>query len=755
MLRTLGSTSPRLIFSLNLLLLLFSSITGLDTEGIPPQLGTRENPFTVPPAQSPIQVDAVLDEAAWDEALVMELNYETSPGDNVPAPVRTEVLLTNDDSHLYAAFRCYDDDPDALRAHLTDRESFWDDDHVNIHIDTFNDERRSFAFGANPHGVQMDAVATTNMGFDWGWDSIWDSEGKVYDWGYVVELAIPFSQLRFQRTSDAQVWGFDAWRIYPRDVDHFIGVFPQDPNNSCWQCQMVKIKGFQGVTPGRNIELAPTVTAGRSDVRSELPSGNFENDDVRSEYGITGKWGITPNLTLAGTLNPDFSQVEADALQLDINEPFALYYREKRPFFTEGADFFQTLKTAIYTRSMNDPSWGLKLTGKEGVHTIGGYMVWDETTNLLFPGSQGSDSGSLEGGSTAGVLRYKRDFGNKYTAGALYTDRRGTDYSNQLAGMDNHLRLSDSDEIQLQVLHSSTMYPDSAVAEYDQTDGTFQDWYVAFEYDRNTRNNYWWLDYDYVGDGLRADLGFIPRVGFQDVEGGYFHRWIAEPGQWWSRFIVGADFNFYENMEGNLLEEGGNVWFQFNGVMQSTVQTKIYRIREAYDGREFDLQNYWLFLRIRPIGDLGLYFASRFGDRIDYANTRLGKRLLVNPWLDYNLGQHLKISLDHTIDRLNVNGGRLYTANLTMASLIYQFNTRTFFRAILHYEDYRRNNDLYLDEVDPREQSLFAQLLFSYKINPQTVFFLGYSGNHYGGHEHDLAWNDRSIFMKIGYAWLK
>jgi hypothetical protein len=269
--RWIKPTTFFLITFVGLLMLPFSGVKANERDSVLPELGTRENPYTVPQVTGSIQIDAVLDETAWEQALIMDLNYETSPGDNVPAPVRTEVLLTNDGSNLYAAFRCYDDDPEALRAHLTDRESFWDDDHVNIHIDTFNDERRSFAFGANPHGVQMDAVATTNMGFDWGWDSIWDSEGKVYDWGYVVELAIPFSQLRFQRTSDAQVWGFDAWRVYPRDVSHFIGVIPQDPDNSCWQCQMVKIEGFQGVTPGRNIEIAPTITAGRSDVRSELP----------------------------------------------------------------------------------------------------------------------------------------------------------------------------------------------------------------------------------------------------------------------------------------------------------------------------------------------------------------------------------------------------------------------------------------------------------------------------------------------------
>ncbi|UCH10712.1 MAG: carbohydrate binding family 9 domain-containing protein [Fidelibacterota bacterium] len=716
--------------------------------------GHDGNPYPVPRIESRIKVDGILNESDWDKALVLELNYEFDPGDNVPAPVPTEVLLMNDGTQLYAAFRCYVDDASEIRAHLTDRENFWNDDHVNIHIDTFNDERRSYALGANPLGVQMDAIAA-DQNFDWSWDGIWASAGSIFDWGYIVELAIPFSQLRFQRTNGPQVWGFDAWRVHSRSVLHFIGAFPQDRDNSCWQCQMIKIEGFEGVTPGENLEISPTAIGGRTDTRDDLPDGSFDDGKLTSELGLTAKWGITTNLTASGTLNPDFSQVEADALQLDVNQPFALYYREKRPFFTEGADFFSTLKTAIYTRTMHDPSAGLKLTGKEGVHTIGGYVVRDEQTNLLFPGSQGSDSESLERASTASVLRYKRDFGSTYTFGALLTDREGKDYYNRLVGLDNHLRVTETDEIQLQYLESWTLYPDSIVEEYDQPGGSFQDRYIAFEYDHDSHNQYWWLDYDYVGDGLRADLGFIPRVGFQDVEGGYFYRWFAEPGKWWSRFTLGSDFNYYVDQSDQLLEKGASIWCSYQGFMQSYVNVNLHRSREAYDNAEFDLTSVEIFTQCRPFGDLGLNFFTRFGDRIDYDNTRKGERLLVNPWIEYNLGRHMNLTLDHAFERLNVEGGRLYTANVTQMSAVYQFNIRTFFRSIVQHVDYRYNTKLYTFEIDPEERYLFVQLLLSYKVNPQTVFFLGYSSNYTGTHEYNLAQEDRSIFLKMGYAWLR
>ncbi|UCD37365.1 MAG: carbohydrate binding family 9 domain-containing protein [Fidelibacterota bacterium] len=742
-----------------LLLVLSIALSGslsLAADRLPINLGSadEEVPNLVPPATTPIVIDALLDEGAWRNALVLELNYEFDPGENVPAPVRTEVLLTYDDYNLYAAFRCWDDHPDDIRAHITDREECFGDDHVNIHIDTFNDERRNFTIGTNALGVQMDAVAAVNRGWDWSWDGIWESAGRITEWGYVVEYAIPFNQLRFQRTNGSQVWGFDAWRVYPRGVEHFIGVIPQDLNNNCWQCQMIKIHGFAGVAPGRNLEVSPTVTAARTDERSDLPGGDFQRGAGRNDFGATAKWGLTPNLTLSGTLNPDFSQVEADALQMDINEPFALYYSEKRPFFTEGADFFRTLKDAIYTRTMHEPAWGLKLTGKEGVHTIGAYAVRDSVTNLIFPGSQESSSASLSRGSTASVLRYKRDIGSRYTLGALFTDREDRDYLNRVLGFDADLRPTEVDQFQLQLLGSVTRYPNETAEEFDQPVGKINDTFIAFEYDRSTRNNYWWLDYDQVGPDFRADLGFIPRVGFRNVEGGYFHTWIADPGLWWSRFRIGWEANYYEDFDGNLLQKGGVGWLTFQGVLQSYLHIRAHSSREAYNDREFDLTYYSLQGGFNPSGNASFWLYTRVGDRIDYDNTRHGRQVYISPELEFKLGKHLQLDVEHGYQCLVVAGGRLYTANISELAVIYQFNTRTFLRCILQYRDYQRDPSLYLDEIDAEEQHLFTQLLFSYKINPQTVFFLGYSDNHDGTPDYSLTRSDRSFFLKLGYAWL-
>ena len=217
---------------------------------------------TIPETSGEITVDGVLDEAAWSNAWVYELGYEVQPGENIPAVVRTEVLLTYDHRFLYVGFRAYDPEPEKIRAHLSDRDQAWNDDWVGVILDTFNDERRDYLLVVNPFGVQMDEIeAWPNGGTVW--DGIWDSAAEITDWGWTAELKIPFSTLRFQRSEGPQVWGFDAIRGYSRNIHRQFGTFARDRDNNCYLCQAIKIEGFDGVSPGKNLEIVPTLTASR------------------------------------------------------------------------------------------------------------------------------------------------------------------------------------------------------------------------------------------------------------------------------------------------------------------------------------------------------------------------------------------------------------------------------------------------------------------------------------------------------------
>ncbi len=718
--------------------------------------------YMVPLIAAGVRIDGMLDEEAWENALLLELNYEVWPGENVEPPARTEVLIAYSESHLYVAFRAYDPEPSAIRAHLNDRDSFdtWADDIVGIVFDTFDDERRAFGFYINPLGVQIDQTESEAGGQfsnDMSWDAIWDSKGRVYDWGYAVELAIPFSSLRFQRAGGDQVWGFDAIRWYPRNVRHRIGVFPRDRNRNCYLCQTIKLIGFEEATPGRNLEIAPTVTAARTDERDELPGGEFERTHQDAEVGLTARWGMTPNLMLSTAVNPDFSQVEADAMQLDVNEPFALYFPERRPFFTEGADFFRTWFDVVYTRTMRDPSWGLKLTGKEGANAIGAYFVRDEMTNLIFPGSEGSDSTSLSMGNSSSVFRYRRDIGRNSSIGLMATDREAGDYYNRVYGADGFFRHTSHDTFMFQFLGSATRYDDATAAEFDQPQGSFGGTAYAVRYAHETRNWSAVAGYHSLDASFRADLGFIPRTGIRYYYVGAERRWYSDGNGFLSDWFVGFDWDESFNVggDGNLIEREFEAEFGCSGPMQSFFLITGGRRRQNF-GDLSTVHNFMeIYFNFQPTGFLHTGIGGWLpGGWIDYEHGREAFRNTISPWVRINIGRNLYLYVQHRITSLTVGGERLFLANLSEARIRYQFNLRTFFRVVLQYSDIRRNTDLYDDLVDRRSNDLFTQLLFSYKINPQTVLFIGYSDNYFGTQDYRLVQADRTFFVKLGYAWV-
>jgi hypothetical protein len=712
-------------------------------------------PHRVPEVTSEVVVDGFLDEDVWQEALVLDLAYEVRPGENIPPPVRTEVLLAYSSNHLYIGFRAYDPDPSAIRARITDRDRMYDDDWVAVVLDMFNDERRCVEFFCNPLGIQGEGIETPDGG-DQAWDAIWDSAGRITNEGYVTEMAVPFSSLRFQRTEGDQIWGFDAVRSYPRLVRHHIGTFPRDRSNNCYLCQAIKLVGFAGATPGRNFELDPTLSALTTQEREDFPHGDFVEQESKLDPGLTVRWGLTPNLTLNATLNPDFSQVEADAAQLDINTQWALYYDEKRPFFLECADFFRTRLQAVHTRTLADPRWGLKVTGKEGPNTLGLFVVQDEVTNLLFPGSQWSDDTSLDMNSTSSVLRYGRDLGGSSRLGVLVTDREGDDYYNRVAGLDGDIVLTAKDRLRVQVMGSRTRYPEATAADYGQDVGEVEGAATDIFYLHDTRSLDWYAGYRDVQADFRADVGFMPQVDFRYVDAGWGHTWNHDPNHWYNMLNVGSGFQLEEDHGGNLLQKGYTYWFNYRGPLDSHLDLDGRFGKRTYEGIEFDDTNLHFDANLRPTGSLKLGSCTVLGDQIDYANVRPGKRVKFTPWMDYKFGRHLTLELNHTYERLNVEELRLYTAHITQLRTVYQFNKRTFLRAILQYSDYRYDPDLYAPDsgVNDKEELLFSQLLFSYKINPQTVLFVGYSDNYYGDQDITLTQSDRTFFAKIGYAWV-
>jgi hypothetical protein len=700
---------------------------------------------------SKIRIDGKMDEEAWQEALKMELNYEVEPGENITPPVRTEVFLIYSRTHLYVGFRAHDPAPSDIRARITDRDNIWNDDFVGITLDTFSAQRRAYTFLCNPFGIQAEMLEYNNTQ-NTSWDAIWNSAGRVVETGYVVEMAIPFSAMNFQRKKGEQEWRIDAVRNFPRGLPHFIGLVPRERGNNCYLCQLKKVSGFKDVRPGKRIEIAPSLSAVLTQEREGFLEGKFVEKDSKLDPGITARWGVTHNMTLNAAVNPDFSHVEADVAQLDVNVQYALYYPEKRPFFLEGANIFDTRVPAVYTRTLADPEWGIKLTGKEGRHSIGFFSARDGITNLLFPFSRGTDSTSLDMKSMGTVLRYRYDLGRASTLGVLVTDREGDDYFNRLAGVDGYLRFTGHKAVSFQFLGSQTRYPDPVADEHRQEQGMFDGASMDLFFRHSSRKVGYYVGYQQSSPGFRADLGFIPQVAFRNVTGGFIYAWHRNPGHWFTFINVEPQFEYEVDFDQELIYKNLKVTVNYSGPGQTQLALLGSMGKRSVMGELFDTGHVEVSFSMKPNRSFSLGFSGLFGKQIDFENGRGGTRILLNPGIVYMAGRHLSMSLDHTFERFNIDAGRLYTANVSNLKLVYQFSQRAFIRAILQYVDYNFNVANYYDSRDPEFEHFFSQVLFSYKINPRTVLFLGYSDDHYGFTFLPLTQTNRTLFLKIGYA---
>ncbi len=731
-----------------------------------PAVRPERQTFTIKPASSAIVVDGELNEAAWANATEIPLLYEWQPGDNVPARLETICLVAFDAERLYIAFRAKDPKPEDIRAHYADRDVPFLDDTVGFMIDTFNDRRRAYQFRINPRGVQMDAInSDVDFSEDWSWDAIWDAEGRITADGYTVEVAVPFSSLRFPAGQDVQTWGFSAARDVPRSMRTRLRSTYTDRNQNCLVCQFDSITGLQGITPGRNIEFDPTVTVARTDrpAPSVVMPAPLENGDPDYQAGLSARWGITPNITFSGTLNPDFYQVEADAAQLDINTRFRLFFEEKRPFFLEGADFFSTPIDAVFTRSIVDPSWGAKLTGKQDRHAFGTFVARDEVTTMTFPGYEGSAFTSIDSPLTSMVGRYRRDIAGTSAIGLLVASRDGDEYANHVAGVDGLVRIGRSNSVQFQLLGSQTDYPSDVAARFDQRDDAFGGYAYALQFNRGTRNWFMRARADGFSPDFRADSGFVTQTDLRSF-GGFFGRaFIGGAGQWYSRIEMAVGGDRLSDFKGERAQWGKDLSFNYQGPLQTEIYYTLAPNHEYFAGREFDNLRHNFGFSIRPTGDVSAGVNGVVGGAIDFAGARKADQIRLSPFVTFNAFDRLALDFNHTYQTLDVAPGRLFTANLTQGRAVYHFNRRTFLRAILQYTDIDRDALTNPAGTQLETRRLFSQYLFSFKINPQTVLLVGYSDNQLGlpggdlttpRGRTDLAQTDRTFFLKIGYAWV-
>jgi len=708
----------------------------------------------IPRIERPPIIDGRLDDPAWREALVLELRYETRPVENGPAPVRTRAFLVYDADTLYVAFDAEDPDPGQIRARLRDRDKVADDDMVGIVLDTFDDHRRAVDFISNPLGVQIDTfeddVARTE---DPSWDAIWDAAGNIDDRGYVVEFAIPMRALRFAGGGAEQQWAIDLIRFYPRDVQHRLSIQPKDRGRNCWLCQNLHLRGFEGISAGHNLELVPALVAIERAARP-TPGAPLGPSASEVEPSLNLRWGITPNVILNAALHPDFSQVEADSAQLSVNTQFALFYPEKRPFFLEGADLFQTpIANVVYTRNLAAPDYGIKLSGKADAHAFGVFAADDQLLNLIFPASQGSGFGSFDLPTENQVLRYRRDLGEGSAVGALVARRAGDGYQNLVYGADTVWRFGPNDSLRAQALRSTTEYPSTIALAHAQPSGRFDDGALFVGYDRDTRDYWLYARHQDFGRGFRDDLGFVPQVDFEKQVLGGGRNWYPTGG-YFHRFRVRGDWDITHDQAGAFLEREIEAWAEAEGRFQTFLELGYVARDQQYAGQRFAVHQRSVYGETTPVPWLSIGAWLLAGSDVDFDNVQAAEMVRFEPWFTLRPGRHLDLNLRQRLLRLDVAGGRLFTAELIELRATWQFSVRSYLRLISQSVDVERDPTLYGFPINGRDRDLANQLLFSYKVNPQTVFFLGYSDGHYAADAARLEQQERTLFLKLSYAWL-
>jgi hypothetical protein len=706
-------------------------------------------------------IDGDLSDAVWQFATKTTLDHENQPGEGTPAIVKTEVWLYENGERLFVAFKAYDPEPSAIRASYRDRDKIFADDTVGIILDTFNDNRTGYEFFVNPLGAQADMRLSDINGWDEdsSWDAIWDSAGQITAEGYVVELSIPFNVLRFPQTAgEPLTWNIGFWRNYNRDVRRHMSNVALDRNLQCTICQFNQYVGFTDIKTGNNLQLTPTLTLSRRDEKPDVP-GPWQNGDVSTDPGLDIRWGVTQDMVLNATINPDFSQVEADASQLDINNTFSLFFPEKRPFFLDGASYFSTENyNLVHTRNIADPDYGMKLTGKTDQHAYGLLIANDQQTTFLLPGNQGSSLVELDRKSTIAIARYKMDVGERNSVGVLLTHRQADEYKNTVASVDGNYWFNEQNSLNYQIVHSQSDTPLSIVNDSDYEDFNLTPHQTGnalqLNFKHQTRDYALKAGYNSIDEGFRADLGFQSRANIERVVLGGERTWYGDNNDTFTRWGYFGDWDKTFDQQGNVLEEEYELHGNLQGPMQLYSNFGLVHRKRLWDEEYFNENQVSIFAKIIPVGNLELKAFSRFGSQIDFANSRIGEVFAVVPTIIWDANQHIRLEIKHDMTRLNVDNKRLFTAHQTDLRLGYQFNMKSIIKLVVQYTDIQRDQQLYLDEVDAHSKYFASQLIYSYKLNAQSLVFLGYSD---GGYQDDnldkLTRDNRTIFAKFSYAW--
>jgi hypothetical protein len=707
-------------------------------------------------AQGEIRVDGDLGDPGWQGAVRIDTFYETNPGDSIPASVPTVAWLTYDDKYFYAAFEFIDPDMAQLRGPLADHDNVSGNstDYGGVILDTRNDGKTAMLLLVNPHNIQYDAVTNDASGEDSSPDLYWDSATRIGKDRWTLEMRVPFSSLRYGK-ADPQTWGILLYRNRPRDFryQYFNVKLPRGSN--CFICHEAKLTGLAGLPGGDHLVLAPYGTAKRSERPRAGLGTPLTSLPAEWDGGLDAKWTPNADTAVDATINPDFSQVESDVAQIATNQRFALFYPEKRPFFLEGLDLFSTPLQAVYTRTVTAPRWGARATGALAGTQYTFLVTGDRGGgSVIIPGPQGSRLAPQDFDSTVVIGRARHDLGASFVS-FLVTGREieGGGF-NRVAGPDFQWRPNGQETVTGQFLLSSSRTPERPQLdpEWDGRDLSSHALFLDWTHDSKTAD--WNVRYQELGDDFRADAGFVPQVGMRDGRVGAGYKFFPEKGVFRRIHPYGFRREVVATDGGDLLLRRELAAVECDGIWSSYTDVEYRRDRERVGSQEIPADYWVLVVQMSPtrsIAQLNLNLTT--GDAIDYDNARPGRGTTLGLSATLRFLDHLELRFNGNRQTLDIRGQRLFTAEVARLKATWTFSSRSFLRLIGQKVREERDPGLYTFRVTPRDESFSGSALFAYKLNWQTVLFLGYGDERALEERTDrLARSGRELFLKVSYA---
>jgi hypothetical protein len=709
---------------LTLILFLFLINVQLHTQE--ESLNNSRPSITIPKITKAPKVDAVLDDECWSIAKKISDFYMYEPVDGDPVSEKTEAFIAYDSENLYVAFRCYDKEKNKIQAYLSRRDNIVDEDRVGVVLDTFNSQRFAYGFEVNALGVQMDFTYTEETSWDLGPDMIYNSDGKLSSEGYIIEIAIPFKSLRFP-PGDFYTIGLNLYRLIERKNEW--ATWPKwTKSKNTMLDQFGQIANIEGIEYSRNIELLPSFTA--LQVGELNGEGEFESSSPDPDFGFGLKYGVTPNITVDFTYNPDFSQVEADVSQVDINQRYELYYDEKRPFFLEGADVFKTDIEAFYSRRILDPRYGAKITGKIGKVTFGFLSTLDEG-----PGREvnGGNNPHLGERALFNILRGKYDLlGNSYV-GFLMSSRQFAESNNHIIGIDSSFNFKQKYRLSFQALGSYTT---------TQQGKKFNAPALKVDLSRESRHLTYSFTYRDLYPDFQADVGFIKRTDIREGAMKIGYRFIPN-NRWLIDYTPSLEYSRIYDHSGIMVEKmnKGSIEIKFK---RNTMLTLAFdNGMERWADMDFDKKIIFLSLESTPTKYVSSNIEFQTGESIFYDeyNPYLGNMKFFKGEISIKPNARIREELIFTKSTFwqEKGGKEVYDYNIIRSKTTYHFNKKLYLRTILEYNAYW--------------EELSTDMLLSYMHNYGTVFFLGYGGLFDRDEYMHFRQNHRSLFVKVSYLW--